>query len=122
MNVRTVPKVAIDTYLRVARAPLDLATSLLPGNGGGPRGAAQLALDRTDAVVRTLAGSVLGDEEFRNDARHRREAVRERARAAKLHAEADRTTARAEEQVRERHQEAQRRRQQADQDAKARRE
>ena len=54
MNVTTIPAIAIDRYLKLVRIPLDTAVGFLPGNGNGRGPAAELALDRADATLRTI--------------------------------------------------------------------
>jgi hypothetical protein len=53
VNLRTIPTTAVRTSLRLARLPLNAAISLLPGNGGGPKGKARSAVDRADATRTT---------------------------------------------------------------------
>ena len=55
MNMRVIPRTAVDSYLRLLRLPLDGAISLLPGNGTGAKPAAALALDRLDAALQSRA-------------------------------------------------------------------
>src|SRR5436309_2981460 len=118
MNLRTIPRAAFKSYLRLLRAPIDAAIGVLPGN----REARTLSADRADATARSVAASLFGDTELREDARRRHEAAEERTRALKLRAEARRRGEQADATVEQRHEQAQRRRQQADERAKARRE
>ena len=60
MNARTLPRTAVDGYLRLVRLPLDTAIGLLPGNGNGPAPAAKLAVDRADASVRAVVAKGSG--------------------------------------------------------------
>ena len=55
MDLRVIPRTAIDRYLRVVRLPLDGVIELFRGNGTGAQPAAKLALDRADARLRGLA-------------------------------------------------------------------
>ena len=117
MKLRTIPRTAFTSYLRLARVPIDAAIGALPGN----REARKLSADRADAAVRSVAASVFGDSELREDARRRREAADERAKAIKLRGEAQRRGQQADAAVEQRHEQAQKRRKQADERAKERR-
>ena len=75
---------AVDTYLKMLRAPARLAAGRLGGD------AAEIALDRADAGLRNLAGALLGDDELTSDAIRRRAAADERERALRLDTEAER--------------------------------
>jgi Protein of unknown function (DUF2934) len=79
MNVRAVPRTAVESYLRLVRLPLDGAISLLPGKGTGAKPAARLALDRADAAVRAVIATILGDPVIREDAQPRGTAERDHA-------------------------------------------
>src|SRR3954468_8931726 len=81
---------AVDGYLKLVRIPLDTAVGLLPGNGNGRGPAAGLALDRADATVRTIAGTILRDSDLLHDAQRRRTAADEREKALRLRAAAQR--------------------------------
>jgi len=89
MSIRAIRRGAVDSAVKLARLPLDVAVSLLPGNGTGARPAASIAVDRWDAALRDVAGYALRDDELREDAARRRVAADERARALRLRAEAD---------------------------------
>jgi hypothetical protein len=88
MRLRAIPRTAIGGSLKVMRLPLDIAVSLLPGDGAGPRPRAGVALDRIEAHARDLAGAALGDEVLREDAARRHIAADERERALRLRAAA----------------------------------
>jgi hypothetical protein len=118
---RAIPRAAIDSYLRLARLPLDTAIGLLPGNDTGAAPNATLALDRADATARALFGLLLGDPLLREDAQKRRAAANERERAIRLRVEAQRKTEQADSRLEQRHDEAARRRRSADQRANAQR-
>src|SRR5947209_15227208 len=118
MNLRTIPRTAFKSYLRLARVPIDTAIRVLPGN----RDARRLSADRADATARSFAATLFGDTELREDARRRSTAVDERARALKLRGQARRRSEQADAAVEERHEQAEQRRRQADERAKARRE
>jgi hypothetical protein len=119
MNVRTIPRVAVEGSLRLVRLPLDAAIALLPGNGTGAQPKASLALDRADARVRAVVAAILGDPVLNADARRRREAVAERERAVDLRDQAKATTEQAESRLEERHEQAERQRSSAAQRASA---
>jgi hypothetical protein len=97
MGLRDIPRSAVDGAVRLTRLPLDVAVSLLPGNGSGARPAAAIAVDRFDAALRDAAGMMLFDTELRDDATRRRVAADERARELRLRAEAAQRSARADE-------------------------
>lgn len=121
MNVRVIPRAVLDSYLKVARLPLDTAARLVPGGGNGRGASARLAVDRVDATARSVAGAILRDPKLREDAKRRRAAAQERERAVKLRGRADEKISQAQARVEERHEKAQRRRAQADSRTKTRR-
>jgi flagellar biosynthesis GTPase FlhF len=84
MSIRAIPRTAISGSIKAMRLPLDIAVSLLPGNGAGPRPRAGIVLDRLEAQLRDFAGAVLGDEVLREDAARRHLAADERERAMRL--------------------------------------
>jgi hypothetical protein len=92
--LRTIPRAAVGGSLTLVRLPIDGALQLAGGNDS-----IELALDRAEAAVRSLAGMALADEVLIDDAARRREAADERARAQRLRAAAERHTERAEERV-----------------------
>src|SRR4051794_11672356 len=99
MNLRAIPRTAVDRYLKVARWPVDTTLALL-----GRNGAATSAIDRIDATFREAAALALGDQELREDARRRREAAAERDRSARLRDEADLRAERGREEAAQRRQ------------------
>ena len=121
MNVRLIPRTALTGYLRLVRTPLDTAIGLLPGNGNGPKPAAQLAVDRADATVRTVAGALLRDPVLMEDGQRRRQAALERERAAELRSREQQTADTADERLEQREEQARKRRQRAREPANARR-
>ena len=121
MNVRLIPRTALNGYLRLVRTPLDTAIGLLPGNGDGPRPAAQLAVDRADATVRSVAGTLLRDPVLLEDGQRRRQAARERERAVRLRTSEDLTAEVADERREQREEQARKQRQRARETANARR-
>jgi hypothetical protein len=121
MNVRVIPRTALNGYLRLVRTPVDTAIGLLPGNGDGPRPAAQLAVDRADATVRTVAGTLLRDPVLREDGQRRRRAARERERAVGLRSREQHTAQSAGTKLEQREEQARKQRQRARETASARR-
>lgn len=121
MNIRVIPRSAVDSYLRLVRFPLDGAIGLLPGNGTGARPAAELALDRLDAALRAVVARILSDPVLREDAEQRRSAAEQRERALRLRVKAERKAEAADTRLEERHEQATRQRQQATQRAGVRR-
>lgn len=121
MNLRTIPRAAVGGSLKLTRLPLQAATRLLPGQQRGLGSGARLAVDQADASARSLAGSLLGDAQMREEAQARRAAIRERRRALDLRRRAAQSTAQADEQVQERSEQARTRRRQADAQAGERR-
>jgi hypothetical protein len=115
MSLRAIARSAVGSSIKAARVPLDIAMSLLPGNGNGsgPAAGATIALDRVEAQLRDLAGLALHDEVLREDARRRRLAADERERALRLRAAAERRTEQADERLDETHEQAERRRAEA---------
>jgi hypothetical protein len=111
MSIRAIARTAIGGSITVARLPLDLAVSLMPGDG--PRPSAGLALDRVEAHARDIAGVALGDEVLREDAARRRVAADERERALRLRAAAKRRATEAEEQLADTREDAEEQREQA---------
>lgn len=121
MNLRVIPRTAVEGYIRLMRLPLDGAIALLPGNGTGPSAAATLAVDRADATARAVASAILGDPVLREDALRRRAAADERGRALRLRTQAERRTREADEHLDERHEQSERQRQEARERADGRR-
>jgi flagellar biosynthesis GTPase FlhF len=121
MSIRAIPRTAIGGSIKAVRLPLDIAVSLLPGNGAGPRPSAGLALDRIEAHVRDLAGAALGDEVLREDAGRRRVAADERERALRLRAAGARRTSAADERLADTQQDAEELREQAAERARGQR-
>jgi hypothetical protein len=121
MNVRLIPRTALTAYLRVIRLPVDTAIRLLPGNGAGPKPAAQLAVDRADAAVRSVAGALLRDPVLLEDGQRRRQAALERERAIRLRTHEEQTAETADDRLEQREEQAQTQRQRARETANARR-
>jgi hypothetical protein len=121
VNIRVIPRTAVDSYLRLVRFPLDGAISLLPGNGTGAKPAAELALDRLDARLRAVIATILSDPVLLEDAEQRRSAAEEREHALRLRVEAERKAEQADTRLEERQEQATRQREQASQRATVRR-
>lgn len=121
MNLRVIPRTAIDSYLRLVRLPLDGAIGFLPGDGTGAKPAARLAVDRVDATLRALIATIVRDPALRADAEQRQEAARAREQAYDLRTEADRKADEADARLAKRQVDATRQREQAARREKARR-
>jgi colicin import membrane protein len=122
--LRTVSRLTIEGYVRLARLPADALVRLAGGANGGTGGAVgvKLALDRAEAAFRAAAGTVLGDEVLREDGRRRAEAAAERERALDLRRAADRRSEQSDEHLAERRDQAERQRAEAERDAERKRE
>jgi hypothetical protein len=101
MTIRTIPRKTVGGSIKVARLPLDLAVSMMPGNGDGPAASATVALDRVEAQHRDLARIALRDDVLREDAGRRRVAAYVRVRALRLRSAAQRRAAEADERLAE---------------------
>jgi hypothetical protein len=121
--LRTVSRLTIEGYLRLARLPADALVRLAGGANGGTGGAVgvKLALDRAEAAFRAAAGTILGDEVLREDGRRRAEAASERERALDLRRAADRRSEQSDERLAERRDEAESKREEAERDAEQKR-
>lgn len=111
----------IDGYLKLVRAPVDWAIGRLPGSRVGAQAVSRATVDRIDANVRTVAGSVLGDERLSQDARRRRVAATEEANAVDLRRAAEVVSDQAESRLEQRQDQAGDRRERATAKATARR-
>jgi hypothetical protein len=109
MNFLTIPRLALDTYLKAVKWPLDRAAGMLGGDGNG----AGIALDRADATVRGVAGAALNDPVLQQDAALRHTAADERARAQRLRDTAEQISEASEQELAEREDAAEKRRKQA---------
>jgi hypothetical protein len=117
MDVRNVGRTALDTWLRISRAPFDAASRLLPNGTEGPRTPAILVLDRVDATIRDTVGTLLRDDQLREDAGRRRIAADERERALELRIEAEAKKREADARLAQRHESVERQRADAEQRA-----
>ena len=82
MNVQTIPRSAVDGYLKLLRVPANAVVGVLgTRNGGTDTPAGTIALDRFEARLRSIAGRTLRDDELVRDAERRRLAADERERA-----------------------------------------
>jgi len=101
MSLQTISRNAVDSYLKLLRLPADaVARVLRPRNGrDGETTAMELALDRVEATLRDVAGSVLRDPQLREDARRRRVAANERERALELRSAAGRRSLEADDEL-----------------------
>jgi hypothetical protein len=115
MNLQTIPRAAVNGYLKVLRMPADaLAGALRPQDGRGAETTpVEVMLDRLEASVRDAAGRVLRDPALQETARRQRVAADERERALTLRARAERESRRADEELVARHQDAEQQRRDA---------
>src|SRR5919107_6175664 len=100
MNLRTLPRLAVNGYLTAAKWPVERVARAV-GRGNGTTSGAELFVDRADAAVRDAIGRVTLDPELRQDAARRSAAADERERALRLRATAQQTKAQADEQLSE---------------------
>jgi colicin import membrane protein len=119
MTLRTISRMAVGGSLKLARLPIDGVLRVAGDSSAVAH--AKLALDRTEAKIRALAGDVLGDEALQEDASRRCEAADERERAVQLRSEAELRSERADQRVAAEEQAAERRRAQAAETAKRKR-
>jgi hypothetical protein len=61
VEIRAMQRTAVDTCLKLARLPFDMAISMFPDGDGDVRPAAKAAVDRADAGIRTIVAMVLCD-------------------------------------------------------------
>ena len=120
MEVRSVGRVAVDRWLRMARMPLGAFAHLLPSDNG-QRDAALLTIDRADASVRAAFGGLLHDDALRQEASRRRAAADERFRALELRRQADETKRAADAQLESDLEASGRQREQAEREGQQRR-
>src|SRR4051794_900912 len=104
--LRTIPRNAVESYLRALRWPVDRTLQLAGDRAAG----AELTVDRVEATLRGLAGQALLDGELRRDAGRRHEAADEREKALRLRAEAELRAQRGEQEAAEKRERARARR------------
>lgn len=121
MNLQVIPRTAVRGYLKLVRTPVDAVIGLLPGNGASATPAAALAVDRADATVRSIAGTLLRDPVLRGDGERRQQAADERARGLRLREHAEETAERADARLQEREERARKERRRARESTDARR-
>jgi hypothetical protein len=100
MNLRSIPRAAVGGYVKAVRWPLDRVL----GRNAEP------AIDRAEAAAREVAGTALGDDELKTDAKLRRTAADQRERAQTLDEQAGQRRAEARDQAQARKREADRKR------------
>lgn len=88
MNVQTLPRTVVSTYLSVARLPLTAAAKV-SGQAKNDQWAPALAFEGFEASVETRLGSLLRNSDLRESGRVRRAKVDKLRAAAKLEAAAD---------------------------------
>ena len=119
MNVRTLPRTVVKTYLSAARLPLN-AVAKANGQQGNDQWPPVLAFEGFEASVETVLGSLLRDDALLEAGRLRQAKVAQLRKAARLEAVADSTRQHAREEFTERREAAQTKRAQADKRAAAR--
>jgi hypothetical protein len=120
MGLRDIPRTAVGGYIKLARLPIDTGLKLVGRGGNGD--AAKLATDRVDATAREAVGTVIGDDELKQQGKKRHRATDERTRAAKLRARAQEKSQAADAELTDRQSAAEKRREQAAQRASQRKE
>ena len=65
MTLLTIPRRALEGYIKLVRLPVDGMLAL--AGGGDSAAALKLALDRVEATVRGAAGAMLGDDALTAD-------------------------------------------------------
>jgi hypothetical protein len=118
--LKTIPRVTLDTYLKGVKLPLDFVAKRIGADGNGAATPAEIAIDRADAGVRSVAGTVLRDEALLEDATRRRVAADERAKALELRARAADRSEQADQQLDAREEAAEARRAAAAEQARKR--
>jgi hypothetical protein len=111
MTLNTIPRTLVSGALSVVRLP---AEGLLLVAGRGRVGSSlRFAVDRGDAGIRAVAGTLLRDEALVDDAHRRRQAAKEREHAAHLRGRAEELNVEAEAEVRDAKLQAERQREAA---------
>jgi hypothetical protein len=105
MNVQTVPRKVIHTYLSVARLPLNAAAKV-SGQLQNEQWPPALAFEGFEASVETTLGSLLRDDELRESGRLRQAKVAQLRKGAQLEAVADSKRELAQQEVQETREEA----------------
>jgi hypothetical protein len=119
MNVQTLPRTVISTYLSVARLPLS-AVAKASGQQDNEQWPPALAFEGFEASVETVLGSLLRDSDLVETGRLRQAKVAQLRKAAQLEAVADTTRQQAREEFADRRDAVQAKRQQAEQRAQTR--
>src|SRR3954452_22524474 len=110
MNLRTIPRLAVNGWLTAAQWPLHRTAEALGRRNGQATSGPELLVDRADAAVRDAVGRVTLDRELREDAARRRTAAGERERAVRLRAQAQERRSEGEEKLQEGQQRAEQQR------------
>ena len=119
MNVQTLPRTVINTYLSVARLPLN-AVAKVSGQKDNEQWPPALMFEGFEASVETTLGSLLRDDELLESGRVRQAKVAQLRKAAELEAVAETERQVAQQEFSESVDEAQAKRQSADQRAQQR--
>lgn len=105
-TLTTIPKVAVTSYLRVLRLPLDAVETVTHRNGDAEWPPA-LAFDAFEAQVKGILGSILRDDELVQEANRERIRIDQLRRAIALDAEAEMRRDQADSELAERREQAQ---------------
>jgi colicin import membrane protein len=92
MTVRSIPRTVVTESVKLARFPVDTVVRTAPGISDSTRDRIGLTVDRWEAGVRQIAGTLLADDELRRGAKRQEAAIDLRADAAELKEEADLVT------------------------------
>jgi hypothetical protein len=118
MTLTTIPKIVLDSSIKLIRLPADSALKLAGGSSAAT--VAKLGLDRVEAAVRGGAGTLLHDDALVHDAKRQDTAAAERERAAKLRAQAEEREQAARQEAQAREDQASQRRREAVEQAEER--
>lgn len=113
MNVRAVPRNAVNGYLKAVRLPIDIAERVAMRGANEPS-VLSLTADKVESGLRAAAATVLRDDELADQARRQRLATDERVRAIRLRAEAAERSAEADARLADEHERAERMRLEAE--------
>jgi colicin import membrane protein len=118
MSLTTIPRIVLDSSIKLIRLPADSALKLAGGSTAASM--AKLGLDRAEAAVRAGAGTVLRDDGLVHEAKRQDTAAAERKRAANLRTQAEQKEQAARQEAQQREEQAEKRRQQAEKQAEER--
>jgi hypothetical protein len=121
MNLRTIPRLAINGYLTAVKLPVDAVARRFGRRNGATTSGPEIFVDRVDAGVRDAVGRVTLDPALRQDAAQRRTAADERERALSLRESAQERKAEADQKLNDKQSQAEKQRQQAEKRAEQQR-